>query len=47
MRRGRADAIIDEVIEAVMRWPEFADLAQVSPAQRDSIQRALRLEIPA
>jgi serine/threonine-protein kinase HipA len=47
MRRGRADAIIDEVIEAVMRWPEFADLAQVSPAQRDSIQRALRVEIPA
>jgi serine/threonine-protein kinase HipA len=46
MRRGRAEEILDEVVAAVRRWPEFAAEAAVDKASRDGIQRALRLEIP-
>jgi serine/threonine-protein kinase HipA len=43
MKRGRAKAILDEVITAVQRWPEFADRAQLSDAWRGHIQRTHRL----
>ena len=44
--RGRADAIVGEVREAVARWPEFADQARVPAASRDEINRHLRLSFP-
>jgi serine/threonine-protein kinase HipA len=47
LKRGRAEAILEEVRAAVRRWPEFADLARVFPAQRAAIQRALRLDLTA
>jgi serine/threonine-protein kinase HipA len=43
MKRGRANIIIDEVNQAVSRWQVYADDAGVYPAQRDQIQRTLRL----
>jgi serine/threonine-protein kinase HipA len=43
MKRGRAKIIIDEVNQAVSRWQVYADDAGVYPAQRDQIQRTLRL----
>ena len=45
LKRGRAEAILDEVRAAVGRWPEFAERARVSSAQTAQIQRAVRLEI--
>ena len=44
--RGRADAIVDEVCEAVARWPEFAGEAGVPESSRDEISRHLRLSFP-
>jgi serine/threonine-protein kinase HipA len=46
MKRGRADALLDEVVAAVRRWPEFADRAGLAPAVRDEIARHHRLEWP-
>ena len=46
MKRGRAEAIVEEVRHAVSRWKDFADEAGVDPAQRDKIRAALRLELP-
>lgn len=46
MKRGRADAILDEVRAAVERWPEFADEAKISKSWTTQIQNALRLEFP-
>jgi serine/threonine-protein kinase HipA len=46
MKRGRADSIVDEVREAVRRWPEFADAAGVTETLRERIQRNLRLNLP-
>jgi serine/threonine-protein kinase HipA len=46
LTRGRADAIVDQVREAVARWPEFADQARVPEASRDVISRHLRLSFP-
>ncbi|WP_438483515.1 type II toxin-antitoxin system HipA family toxin [Oleiharenicola lentus] len=43
MKRGRAETIVNEVITAVTRWPEFAHEAKVSDAWIDQIQRNLRL----
>lgn len=45
MKRGRADAIVDEVREAVRRWPEFAGTAGVSESLLDSIQKTFRLNL--
>ena len=45
LKRGRADALIDEVRGAVSRWPEFAREADVPAAMRESIRSALRLEL--
>jgi serine/threonine-protein kinase HipA len=46
MKRGRADVLLDEVVAAVRRWPEFADRAGLAPAVRDGIARHHRLEWP-
>jgi serine/threonine-protein kinase HipA len=47
LKRGRARAILDEVVSAVKRWPEFAEEAKVAPAWRDAIRRTHRLEFSA
>jgi len=46
MKRGRAEAIFEEVRAAVMRWPEFAQQAQVAEVARDQIQKTHRLSLP-
>ena len=45
MKRGRAEAIVEEVRRAVSRWKDFADEAGVDRTQRDKIRAALRLEL--
>jgi len=44
MKRGRAEAIIEEVRRVVARWRDYADEVGVNPDQREKIQNALRLE---
>ena len=46
MKRGRASQIIDEVLTAVRRWPEFATAAQLSDAWREQIGQNHRLSFP-
>ena len=46
MKRGRAEAIVREVQEAVKRWPEFAAQAQVAEVWRLPIQQSHRLTFP-
>ena len=46
MKRGRADTILDEVRDAVRRWPSFAEAGKVAEHQTQAIRRAHRLEIP-
>jgi serine/threonine-protein kinase HipA len=46
LKRGRAEAVLDEVRAAVARWPEYADEAEVRPSQRDSIRETLRRDFP-
>jgi serine/threonine-protein kinase HipA len=46
MKRGRSDAIFDEVLEAVGRWRPFAEDANVDEEQADKIERAHRLDLP-
>ncbi len=43
MKRGRAEAILDEVSAVVSRWRDYADEVGVHPAWRDQIQETLRL----
>ncbi|MEP6601866.1 MAG: HipA domain-containing protein [Nitrospirota bacterium] len=43
MKRGRAETIIDEVLAAVARWPEFASKAQLEEGWREKIQKSLVL----
>ncbi|TVQ30912.1 MAG: type II toxin-antitoxin system HipA family toxin [Phycisphaeraceae bacterium] len=43
MKRGRSDAILAEVIDAVRRWREFAEKAGVSSQQTGQIAGAHRL----
>lgn len=45
MKRGRAEAIIKEVTDIVIRWRDFADDAAVDAQWRDQIQGHLRLGI--
>jgi len=45
MKRGRGDAILDEVIAAVSRWREFADQASVDPVLADEAARHHRLDL--
>ena len=44
MKRGRAETIIGEVKNVVVRWRDYADESRVNPELRDKIQAALRLE---
>jgi len=46
MKRGRAEAILDEVRAAVRRWPEFAVEAQVAPEWRERIGDSHRISFP-
>ena len=44
MKRGRAETIVNEVLETVSRWRDYADGAGVLPAWRDHIQDTLRVK---
>jgi serine/threonine-protein kinase HipA len=44
MKRGRAEAIVREVLETVSRWRDYADEAEVPVTWRDQIQQALRVK---
>jgi serine/threonine-protein kinase HipA len=46
LTRGRAEAIVEQVLGAAARWPEFADAAQVPDQSREQIGRAHRLSFP-
>jgi serine/threonine-protein kinase HipA len=46
MKRGRAEAIVEEVRAAVARWPDYAEQAQVADGWREGIQQNHRLDIP-
>jgi serine/threonine-protein kinase HipA len=43
LKRGRAEAIVEEVRAAALRWLEFAGQAKVERAHQESIQKTLRL----
>lgn len=45
MKRGRAEAILEEVTKAVRRWPEFAAAAGVNEETREKIQTSHRLDM--
>jgi serine/threonine-protein kinase HipA len=45
MKRGRATAILEDVISAVRRWPEFAAMATLPDLWRDRIQQTHRLDL--
>jgi serine/threonine-protein kinase HipA len=45
MKRGRAEAIVEEVRAAVSKWPDYAEQAQVANHWRKEIQKSLRLDI--
>ncbi len=47
MKRGRAPTILDEVVGAVKRWPEFAEEGKLPDRWRDRIQKNHRLSLPA
>jgi serine/threonine-protein kinase HipA len=46
MKRGRADAMIEEVRAAVARWPGYAEQAQIPEVWCKQIQRTHRMEFP-
>ncbi|MFM8421184.1 MAG: type II toxin-antitoxin system HipA family toxin [Verrucomicrobiota bacterium] len=46
MKRGRAAAIVAEVVAAVARWPEFAAEARLADRWTRQIQQAHRLAFP-
>lgn len=45
MARGRADAIVDQVVGAVKRWPEFAAASGVGPETAERIAGVLRVDL--
>ncbi len=45
LKRGRPEAILEEVRAAVARWGEYAREAGVRPSQREQIGSTLRLEL--
>jgi serine/threonine-protein kinase HipA len=47
MKRGGAEAIVEQVRAAVTKWPEFAEQAQVMDAWRKVIKHNLRLDLPS
>lgn len=46
LKRGQAEAIIDEVRAVVAHWPRYAEQAGVKPSQREPIRSTLRLDFP-
>ena len=46
MKRGRAEAIVEEVRTAVSKWLDYAEQAQVTKEWRRQIRANLRLELP-
>jgi len=46
MKRGRAEAIVEEVRAAVARWSDFAGQGRVIDKWHRQIQRHLRLDLP-
>ena len=46
MKRGRASAIVAEVVDAVARWPEFAAEARLGDDWTRRIQEAHRMSFP-
>jgi serine/threonine-protein kinase HipA len=44
MKRGRAETIVNEVMETVSRWRDYADEAGILPVWRDHIQDTLRVK---
>lgn len=46
MKRGRAEAIIEEVRAAVVQWPDYAEQARVANTWRKQIQNSFRLDLP-
>jgi serine/threonine-protein kinase HipA len=46
LKRGRAEAIVEEVRAVVLRWPEYAEQAQVVTNWREQIRVNHRLEFP-
>jgi serine/threonine-protein kinase HipA len=46
MKRGRAEAIVEEVRAAVTKWPDYAEQAQVLTDWRKQIQRHHRVDLP-
>jgi serine/threonine-protein kinase HipA len=47
MKRGRAEAIVEEVLAAVKQWPDFAEQADVMKEWRKVIRQNHRLDLPA
>ena len=47
MKRGRAEAIMDEVCTAVKKWPDYAEQADVMNDWRKQIRQNHRLDLPA
>lgn len=47
MRRGRAAAILDEVVATVERWPEFAAQAKLTEGWQNTIRKTHRLTFAA
>jgi serine/threonine-protein kinase HipA len=45
LRRGRAEAILQEVRAAVSRWPEYAQEAGVPSQWRDLIAHSHRMDL--
>ena len=46
LKRGRAEAIVGEVLAAVAKWPEFAEQADVVKPWRREIQKNFRMDLP-
>lgn len=46
LKRGRAQAILAEVVEVVAEWPAFAQTARVDEATAEEIARSHRLVLP-
>lgn len=45
MKRGRAEAIVEEVKAVVARWPDFAEQAQLDDVTREKIQKTHRIRV--
>lgn len=46
LKRGRADALLEEVCAAVRRWPEFASAARIPEKTQTAIGAQFRLDWP-